>query len=152
MASAVPRDQGFDRTLPLHPSGWNARRRMLELANCSGSKEASDVSDHEQKTETLDPNDPTELRALAHRMVDDAFDDLASVRDRPAWQPMPASAEERFRSPVPRKGEGAEAAYRAYREWIAPFPMGNTHPRFWGWYMVGWVTSTGVAPSGPWPI
>ena len=93
------------------------------------------MSDRDRDHETLDPQDWTELRTLAHRMVDDAFDDLMTVRNRPAWQPMPAEVEERFRAPVPRQGEGAESAYREYREWIAAYPMGNTHPRFWGWYM-----------------
>lgn len=94
-----------------------------------------DTNERDANADTLDPKDWSELRALAHRMVDDAFDDLASVRERPAWQPMPDAVEERFRAPVPRQGQGAQAAYREYRESIAAYPMGNTHPRFWGWYM-----------------
>ncbi len=85
--------------------------------------------------ETLDPQDLDGLRALAHRMVDDAFEDLRTVRDRPAWQPIPEAVERAFDAPMPRIGEGAEAVYREYRERIVPYPMGNTHPRFWAWYM-----------------
>lgn len=85
--------------------------------------------------QSLDPKDWSALRELAHRMVDDAFGDLTTVRERPAWQPMPTEVESRFREPVPRQGQGAEAAYRDYQELVAPYPMGNTHPRFWGWYM-----------------
>ena len=36
--------------------------------------------------ETLDPADWESLRALGHRMVDDALDWLRDVRERPVWQ------------------------------------------------------------------
>ena len=102
-----------------------------------------DTHERDMHLETLDPQDWTELRALAHQMVDDAFDDLRSIRERPAWQPTPDEVAQRFMEPVPHEGIGAEAAYRAYRESVAPYPMGNTHPRFWAWYM-GAGTMTGA--------
>ncbi len=40
--------------------------------------------------ETLDPSDWEELRALAHRVVDDALAHVRDVRDRPVWRDMPA--------------------------------------------------------------
>lgn len=85
--------------------------------------------------ETLDPVDQDDLRRLAHRMIDDAFDDLASLRERPVWRPMPDEARAAFETPVPRDGLGANAAYAQYRSVIDPYLMGNDHPRFWGWYM-----------------
>ena len=33
-----------------------------------------------------------EMRALGHRMIDDMMDYLQSVRERPAWQPVPAGS------------------------------------------------------------
>ena len=39
--------------------------------------------------ETLDPKNWEEMRALAHRMVDDAMTYLETVRERPVWQPVP---------------------------------------------------------------
>ena len=30
---------------------------------------------------------------------------------------------------------GAEGTYEEFKETILPYPMGNIHPRFWGWYM-----------------
>ena len=42
-----------------------------------------------RSTETLDPADWDEFRALAHRMVDDSLDFLASLRENAPWQPMP---------------------------------------------------------------
>jgi aromatic-L-amino-acid decarboxylase len=83
--------------------------------------------------ETLDPADWDAFRALAHRMVDDTLDHLATLRDRAAWQPMPPAVRAGFDEPLPRVGEGDEAAYEQFRERILPYPNGNLHPRFWGW-------------------
>jgi aromatic-L-amino-acid/L-tryptophan decarboxylase len=85
--------------------------------------------------ETLDPADLGGLRSLAHRMVDDAFDDLTRLRDRPVWRPMPESLAPTFETPAPRVGTSVQAAYDRYRTDVQPYLMGNDHPRFWGWYM-----------------
>ena len=85
--------------------------------------------------ETLDPDDWTEMRALAHRAVDDALDYLAAARDRPVWQPTPEDVIAEFRKPLPRAPEGAANAYADFKRWVMPYQMGNTHPRFWSWYM-----------------
>jgi aromatic-L-amino-acid decarboxylase len=88
-----------------------------------------------QKYETLDPENWDEMRALAHRMVDDAIDYLKDVRERPVWQPVPDNIAARFKEPVPHEPAGADATYNEFVETIMPYPMGNIHPRFWGWYM-----------------
>jgi glutamate/tyrosine decarboxylase-like PLP-dependent enzyme len=85
--------------------------------------------------ESLDPADWAPLRALAHRAVDDAFSYLQSRREAPVWQPTPAAIAAEFRAPLPRAPQGALAAYEDYRRWVEPWQMGNTHPRFWGWFM-----------------
>jgi len=85
--------------------------------------------------ETLDPENWAEMRLLAHRMVDDALTYLETVRARPVWQPVPEQVAARFDEPAPDAPAGAEAAYREFQETILPYPMGNIHPRFWGWYM-----------------
>ena len=84
---------------------------------------------------TLDPSDWDRTRALAHRMIDDAFDDLRTVRDRPVWTKMPDEVAATFEGPAPRTPLGAEAAYAAFRERVVPYRMGNDHPRFWAYYM-----------------
>jgi len=86
-------------------------------------------------SETLDPQDWDAMRALAHRAVDDAFDWLRTVRERPVWRPTPAAVLERFHEPLPRAPQGADSAYREFKEHVLPYPMGNVHPRFWSWYM-----------------
>lgn len=85
--------------------------------------------------ETLDPADWDAMRALGHRMVDDAITYLQTVRDRPVWQPVPAEVAARFTAPAPREPAGAESVYREFQRDIFPYPMGNIHPRFWAWYM-----------------
>jgi aromatic-L-amino-acid/L-tryptophan decarboxylase len=85
--------------------------------------------------ESLDPEDWDELRSLGHRMVDDLLTYLQTIRERPVWRPIPADVRSFFKGPVPRKPEGAEQAYADFREQVLPHPMGNIHPRFWGWVM-----------------
>ncbi|WP_412026888.1 pyridoxal phosphate-dependent decarboxylase family protein [Deinococcus yunweiensis] len=85
--------------------------------------------------ETLDPPDWAQMRLLAHRMVDDALGSLETLRERPAWQPVPPEVEARLRAPAPWEPQGAEAAYEDFLRDVQPYPMGNIHPRFWGWYM-----------------
>lgn len=82
---------------------------------------------------TLDPADWNELRVLGHRMVDDMLDWVATVRERPVWQPVPHETAERLRQPLPDRGVGAEEAYREFLRDVRPYPLGNLHPRFWGW-------------------
>ena len=41
---------------------------------------------------SLDPQDWSETRKLAHRMLDELFNDLETVRSRPVWQRLPESA------------------------------------------------------------
>lgn len=91
--------------------------------------------DKTQSYETLDPKNWEEMRALAHRIVDDALTYLETVGERPAWQPVPEEVAARFEEQAPHQPAGAEAAYQEFLENIFPYPMGNIHPRFWAWYM-----------------
>lgn len=72
---------------------------------------------------------------LGHRMLDDMFDAQEHVRQRPAWQPVPAEEKAWFSGRVPTEGVGAERAYEDFRRHVLPYPSGNTHPRFWGWVL-----------------
>jgi glutamate/tyrosine decarboxylase-like PLP-dependent enzyme len=85
--------------------------------------------------ETLDPGDWTEVRALSHRIIDDAVGYLRDVRARPVWQPMPATVTQFFETPLPRSPTPLADVYQAVTQQVMPYPMGNVHPRFWAWYM-----------------
>ncbi len=84
--------------------------------------------------ESLDPADWNAFRALAHRMVDDSLDHLATLRDRAPWQPMPPAVRAALTGEaVPRAPQSAEHAYEEFLTNVLPFTNGNRHPRFWGW-------------------
>ena len=85
--------------------------------------------------ESLDPENWDDMRALAHRMADDAITYLQTVGERPVWQPVPDAVAAHFDSAAPQQPGGADATYREFTETVLPYPMGNIHPRFWGWYM-----------------
>src|SRR5262245_48498017 len=75
----------------------------------------------------------SDLRALAHRLVDDWCDSLATLADEPPWRPMPDEVRARLAAPLSRTGLGLARAYDAFRRDVLPYRYGNIHPRFWGW-------------------
>ncbi|MGI9332202.1 MAG: pyridoxal phosphate-dependent decarboxylase family protein [Gammaproteobacteria bacterium] len=83
--------------------------------------------------ESLDPKDWTLMRALGHRMVDDMMDYIAGVSERPVWRCPPDEARDAFHQPLPRRADEPEAIYEDFRNLVLDFPLGNIHPRFWGW-------------------
>ncbi|WP_343079389.1 pyridoxal phosphate-dependent decarboxylase family protein [Ostreiculturibacter nitratireducens] len=85
--------------------------------------------------ETLDPDDWSLVRDVAHEIVDDAVRHVSGVRDRRVWQEMPEAVRGSFRAPLPVEPTSLGDVYREFRETVLRYPMGNIHPRFWGWYM-----------------
>ncbi|MGH6716966.1 MAG: pyridoxal phosphate-dependent decarboxylase family protein [Bradyrhizobium sp.] len=82
---------------------------------------------------TLDPENWDAIRALGHRMLDDMIDYIASVRERPVWQPIPEAVRARFHGALPRQPSELGAVYREFADFIAPHATGNVHPGFMGW-------------------
>lgn len=82
---------------------------------------------------SLDPQDWSEFRALAHRMLDEAIDGIANVRARPVWQPIPDAVRAAVRTDVPREATSLADVYREFSERVAPYATGNVHPGFMGW-------------------
>ena len=83
--------------------------------------------------ESLDPADWSGLRALGHRMIDDMFDHLQTLRDGPVWQPMPDPLRQELRQPLPRLPQTPESVYERFQRLVQPYATGNPHPRFMGW-------------------
>jgi len=92
---------------------------------------------------SLDPHDWNADRAVAHRMVDDMFDYLAGVAERPVWKPLPNDVRKGFSAGIPREGAALAQVYEEFVRTILPYPTGNIHPRFFGWVM-GNGTTTGM--------
>jgi len=88
-----------------------------------------------QEQESLDPQNWEEIRALGYRMMDDAIDYLSTIRDKPAWIETPDRVRRNFRKDVPQDPQDAGKVYEEFKQDIMPYVMGNTHPRFWAWYM-----------------
>ncbi len=85
----------------------------------------------------LDPKNWDELRALGHRMLDDMFDHMRSLRDQPVWRPMPDAARAALTTPLPQTPSEPADIYADIQTLIAPYTAGNAHPRFMGWVQGG---------------
>ncbi len=83
--------------------------------------------------ETLDPEDWESMRALGHRMMDDMLNYMKTVRERPVWQHAPDRVKAHFNRPLPLDTQPPEEIYEEFLENVLPYPVGNIHPRFWGW-------------------
>ena len=93
--------------------------------------------------ETLDPTDWESLKILGHKMLDDMLNHLRDIRKQPVWQPIPNDIKLKFNLPLPTKGQKREEIYNEFKKDILPYPLGNIHPRFWGW-VVGSGTPFGI--------
>ncbi|HEY1412950.1 MAG TPA: pyridoxal-dependent decarboxylase, partial [Rhodopila sp.] len=83
--------------------------------------------------ESLDPADWTDLRTLGHRMIDDMFNHLETLRDGPVWRPMPDALRQELRQPLPHGPSPAGQVYEDFQRLVQPYATGNLHPRFMGW-------------------
>jgi aromatic-L-amino-acid/L-tryptophan decarboxylase len=75
-----------------------------------------------------------DLRRAARLAADAAIEHLAAVPGRPVWQPV-AEADRRWLAgqPLPAVGRPLADLLGEVRERVLPYPMGNGHPRFFGW-------------------
>src|SRR5574338_164593 len=91
--------------------------------------------DNSSKYETLDPDDWGKLKSLAHQMIEDSFNYIQTLEERPVWQQYPEEIKNNFSSKAPLEPDSIENTYKEFVDKILPYPMGNIHPRFWAWYM-----------------
>ena len=62
--------------------------------------------------ETLDPEDWGSMRALGHKILDDAMDYIETLRDRPVWQHAPPEVKSHFEGPPPSCPESPATVYK----------------------------------------
>jgi glutamate/tyrosine decarboxylase-like PLP-dependent enzyme len=86
-----------------------------------------------EASETLDPQNWDEIRALGHRMLDDMIDYAAEIRERPVWRPIPEEVRARLRTGLPSGPSDPGDVYREFTDLILPYATGNVHPGFMGW-------------------
>jgi len=78
--------------------------------------------------------DIEEFRRAAHEAADLATEYLNGIEARPVFRPMTVQERESLLSrPLPHKPVSVEAILQAIRRHVLPHPMGNGHPRFFGW-------------------
>ncbi|MHA2282978.1 MAG: pyridoxal phosphate-dependent decarboxylase family protein [Promethearchaeota archaeon] len=82
---------------------------------------------------TLDPEDWENLKTLGHEMLDEMLDHLRDIRKQPVWQQIPNEVKLKFNMPIPIEAQDREKIYKEFKENILRYPLGNIHPRFWGW-------------------
>ena len=66
-------------------------------------------------------------------MLDDMFDHLETLRERPVWQPIPTALREEFRQALPQEPSAIAAVHERFLREIVPYAAGNAHPGFFGW-------------------
>ena len=81
----------------------------------------------------LDPDDWQAFRALSHQALDAMIDHIATLEDRPVWQPAPEATRRRFHEPLPRAGRPLADVLDDFARHIGPYATGNGHPLFMGW-------------------
>jgi aromatic-L-amino-acid/L-tryptophan decarboxylase len=78
--------------------------------------------------------DPEELRRLGYRAVDLMVEHLAGIAAGPVFQPMtPDERRAILDRPLPTGSTAPDAILDQIREQVFSHPMGNGHPRFFGW-------------------
>src|SRR5580700_7705024 len=82
---------------------------------------------------SLDPEDWSALRDQGHRMLDNMFDYLEHIGERPAWRPMPDALRASFRGRLPMAPSELSAVHQEFLENVLPYSNGNVHPGFMGW-------------------
>jgi glutamate/tyrosine decarboxylase-like PLP-dependent enzyme len=92
---------------------------------------------------TLDPANWAAVRDMGHRMLDDIFTYLETVRERPVWKKPSAYATSSMTAPLPLESQDLENVYEEFLTQILPYNVNNIHPRFWAWVQ-GTGTVTGM--------
>ena len=86
-----------------------------------------------ESNSSLDPANWSEFRQQGHKMLDDMFDYLESVSERPVWQPIPDAARAPFSERLPALGSSLDSVHQVFMQGILPYAVGNAHPGFMGW-------------------
>ncbi len=78
--------------------------------------------------------DRDSFRKLARAAVDLAAGHLGDMRDGPVFAPMTPDERQRvLEQPLAEDGREPGAILDLFRDAVLPHPMGNGHPRFFGW-------------------
>jgi aromatic-L-amino-acid/L-tryptophan decarboxylase len=82
---------------------------------------------------SLDPSDWQSVRAQGHRMLDDIFDYVEHIRERPVWRPISNDVRTHFRAALPTLPTDLATVHDEFMRYVLPYGTGNAHPGFMGW-------------------
>ncbi|MEY9846049.1 aspartate aminotransferase family protein [Streptacidiphilus sp. MAP5-3] len=85
----------------------------------------------------------SDFRSAGHDAVELLADYLDGLPARSVWTPMPEAARDALLdAPLPEVPTALDALVKTVGETVLPYPMGNGHPRFFGW------VNAAPAPAG----
>ncbi len=86
---------------------------------------------------SLDPVDWGDLRRDGHRMLDDMFDHMETLRKQPVWRAPPPDRLSGICEALPREPMPLADVHAQFMRSILPYSSGNAHPGFMGWVQGG---------------
>src|ERR1700677_638041 len=86
---------------------------------------------------SLDPADWRDIRRDGHRMLDDMFDHIETLRQQPVWQAPPLEKPVEIRESLPARPMALRDVHAQFMRSILPYSSGNAHPGFMGWVQGG---------------
>jgi glutamate/tyrosine decarboxylase-like PLP-dependent enzyme len=111
------------------------------------------VSD--EASRELGTGDLEEFRRTGHGLVDAVADHLATLPERPVWQPLPDDLRAELLSlPLPDGPTALGPLAETMARDVLPYAMGNGHPAFFGWVnsppsLAGLLASLTAAAMNP---
>jgi aromatic-L-amino-acid decarboxylase len=82
----------------------------------------------------IEPWTAEQIRLVGRQVVELMADQLAGSPDRPVFRPVPPDlARTLSTGALPDDGADPAELLEAFRDAIAPYPLGNNHGRFWAW-------------------
>ncbi len=96
-----------------------------------------------ENEETLDPQNWDDYKILAHKMVEDVFLFLQTLREQPVWKKPNEKVKNFLTTELPHGARNIESVYEDFHKNILPYRKGNIHPMFFSW-VEGNGTITGV--------
>jgi aromatic-L-amino-acid decarboxylase len=107
---------------------------LAELAETAGSVGADRTAAEATEGYPLRAWSGDEIRRVGGRVVDLIAEHLTTLPEKPVFQPVPPAVVDGLLSaPLPRNGEPVDALLEDFARRIAPYPLGNGHPRFHAW-------------------
>jgi aromatic-L-amino-acid decarboxylase len=103
--------------------------------NVVSTDDQSDKLGAKFDSSSLDPENWSAFRSLAYNMVDQSIAFIQNIRETPIYNiiPIPQHVCDRLNEPLPETPQGLEKVCQDFSTLVFPYPLGNGHPRFWGW-------------------